>query len=218
MAISLKWLLKVALNKDYKHFCIDKVLTSIILCIFTGSVMRISLTAKLSFLCLVSFLFAQPLAIAKNSEFPTRSLEVKALQAAIPVVPSKEVKDKIDALNATGKKEDKLMADVATQLLSNGYRVFSMEKKIFDDKGVTITDIDIETAKVLIEVTVAPDGKAVQIEKYVNNRTVNPSKKAVILYAPSYGSNAAKNIETLGAFPVKDSAQLFQKMSEVGAK
>jgi hypothetical protein len=28
---------------------------------------------------------------------------------------------------------------------------------------------------------------------------VNPSKKAVILYAPSYGSNAAKNIEALGA-------------------
>jgi hypothetical protein len=175
-------------------------------------------TTKLLFLCLISFLFAQPLAIAKNSETPTQSLKIKSLQAATPVVPSKEVKDKIDALNATGKKEDKLMADVATQLLSNGYRVFSMEKKIFDDKGVTITDIDIETAKVLIEVTVAPDGKAVQIEKYVNNRTVNPSKKAVILYAPSYGSNAVKNIEALGAFYVKDSAQLFQKLSEVGVK
>jgi hypothetical protein len=123
--------------------------------------MHTNLTAKFSFLCLISFFFVQPLAIAKNSELPTQSLEAKALQAATPLVPSKEVKDKIDALNATGKKEDKLMADVATQLLSNGYRVFSMEKKIFDDKGVTITDIDIETAKVLIEVTVAPDGKAV---------------------------------------------------------
>jgi hypothetical protein len=31
-------------------------------------------------------------------------------------------------------------------------------------------------------------------------------------------SSCRDNIEAFGAFPVKDSAQLFQKMSEVGAK
>ncbi len=169
-------------------------------------------------LCLVSLLFVQPSTMATKGRGTTKLHNTQFLQAATPVEPTKEVKDKIDALNGTGKKEDKLMADVAMQLIKNGYRVFSIEKKVFDDKGITITDIDIETAKVLIEVTVAPDGKVPQIEKYVSNKTVNPSKKSVILYAPNYGANAVKNIEAIGAFYVKDSSQLFKKMSEVGAK
>ncbi len=173
---------------------------------------------KMVCVCIAPLLFA-PFATASIHRDRLELSKPQSLYAATPVQPSQEVKDKIAALRATGKDEDKKVADVATWLLNDGYRVFKVNQIYKDAKGQAITDVDIETSKVLIEVTVSPDGKGSQIDKYINNTTVNPSKKAVILYGENYTNAAAKkNIETLGAFVVNNSSELFKKMTEVGAK
>jgi hypothetical protein len=169
----------------------------------------------LSTIVLVSML--SQLVLAKDTSINNDSRGGQSLYAATPIDPSAEVKSKIDSLNASNA-EDKLVASVATMILKNGYRVFYINKVYIDSKGNPITDVDIETAKVLVEVTVAEKDKLVQITKYVTNKTVNLSSKGVILYAPNYKASAQKDIEAVGAFVVRTPGELFAKMSELGAK
>jgi hypothetical protein len=122
----------------------------------------------LSTIVLVSVLSQSVL--PKNISRNNYSQSNHSLYAATPVEPSAEVKSKIDALNASNA-EDKLVASAATMILKNGYRIFHINKVYLDSKGNPITDVDIETAKVLVEVTVAEKDKLVQITKYVTNKT-----------------------------------------------
>jgi CDP-glycerol glycerophosphotransferase (TagB/SpsB family) len=161
-------------------------------------------------------LLIHPSVLAKTI-YTNSSQSNNSLYAATPVEPSPEVKTKIDALNASND-EDKLVASTATMILKNGYRIFNINKVYVDSKGNPITDVDIETAKVLVEVTVAEKDKLAQITKYVTNTTVNPSKKGVILYAPNYKATAQKDIEAVGAFVARNPNELFAKISEIGAK
>ncbi len=75
--------------------------------------------------------------------------------------------------------------------------------------GEVIGEIDIETSNAMIEVTTGPGGKLSQIQKYLNNRVMNPGGKKVILYAPNYGGQAATDIEALNVPVVKNLRDLF---------
>ncbi len=131
-----------------------------------------------------------------------------------------EIDTKIKNALSDTRPEIKLEGDVALMLQKNGYRIFKFQHKYYLPNTKTVdAEIDIETAKVFIEVTTVTGGKNKQVgTKSINNSVVNPSKKAIILYAPNYTSAATSEITALGAHVVKKPSELFAKMSEIGAK
>lgn len=71
----------------------------------------------------------------------------------------------------------------------------------------SIGEIDVRVtspANAIIEVTSKPKGKLSQIEKLMNNETINPDKLPVILYAPNYKVNPGKDVTNIGAIVVRD--------------
>jgi hypothetical protein len=63
-----------------------------------------------------------------------------------------------------------------------------------------IGEIDIETADVIIETTIRGNGKLPQITNLMNNPTMNPGGKPVVLYAPNYSPLAADEIRRAGGY------------------
>ena len=76
--------------------------------------------------------------------------------------------------------------------------------------GNTIVgEIDIELKSAIIEVTTGSGrGKANQISRLVNDRSLNPSGKPVVLYAPEITAGRAKNIQDAGGHVARNMDEL----------
>jgi hypothetical protein len=127
-----------------------------------------------------------------------------------------KIKAAVDSLDP----DKKLEGDVATMLTSNGYRILKFGEIYYKKQPANEPEgeIDIETIKVIIEVTSLKSGKKDQISKYIASDILNPLKKKIILYAPNYLDTATKDITALGVPVIKKPSDLFAKMTEIGAK
>ena len=101
---------------------------------------------------------------------------------------------------------DGLEDDVEQALIDAG--ISYVRGQQFGPNG-SIGEIDFEVSQAIIEVTTASSGKLSQIQKYLTNTTMNPTKKTVILYAPNYGYNASKDITNAGALVAKNMSDLI---------
>ncbi len=130
------------------------------------------------------------------------------------------VNAKIKAAVDSSDPDKKLEGDVATMMISNGYRVLKFGEIYYKKQPANEPEgeIDIETVKVIIEVTSLKSGKKEQVTKYIASDILNPLKKKVILYAPNYLDSATKDITALGVPVIKKPSDLFAKMTEIGAK
>jgi len=79
----------------------------------------------------------------------------------------------------------------------------------------SVGEIDVETSKAIIEVTSKERGKLSQIKKLMENPSMNPLKKPVILYAPNYKGTPAKDITATGAIIVRSEQELLQVLSKL---
>jgi RHS repeat-associated protein len=91
---------------------------------------------------------------------------------------------------------------------SLGRDVVSFNKVIVDAAGRRIGQIDIETSKHLIEVTLDTTGKTKQAAKLVGNPMMNPQGKQVIVYGPNITKAAQQSIEKTGARVIRDLDEL----------
>lgn len=73
----------------------------------------------------------------------------------------------------------------------------------------SIGEIDFEVSNAIIEVTKKSGKKLKQIKNYISNKTMNPTGKTVILFAPNYGFTAGKDIEEAGALVVREMDDLI---------
>ncbi len=177
--------------------------------------------------CILSSATVLTLITCTNSTVATNSLsssQSNYLRSEIRIAGTLEdqVKAAIDAkIKAAVESKDpdkKLEGDVANMLVNNGYKVIKFGEKYYKSTGELEGEIDIETTKVIVEVTTVASGKKSQIEKYMTSTTLNPLKKPIILYAPNYTDTPAKDITALGAYVIKKPSDLFAKMTELGGK
>jgi len=78
-----------------------------------------------------------------------------------------------------------------------------------------IGEVDVETSKVIIEVTTRRSGKSRQIKKLLANPAMNPAGKPVILFAPNYGPHATRNISDLGVVVVHTIEELLEALLQL---
>ncbi len=71
----------------------------------------------------------------------------------------------------------------------------------------SIGDVDVETSKAWIEVTVQNSDKLKQIKRYLTNPAF--PQKPVILFAPNYNVTPARDIETLGVPVLRTKEELL---------
>ncbi|APR75128.1 Rhs family protein [Minicystis rosea] len=110
--------------------------------------------------------------------------------------------DPLGLTGACGTPGHTLEHDVENRLNAEGIPILKRDQPILDAAGRVAGDIDFEVAQAIIEVTVSPGGKLSQIQKYMTP-LFNPTGKAVVLFAPNYGSRAAQDIENAGAIVAK---------------
>jgi tetratricopeptide (TPR) repeat protein len=92
--------------------------------------------------------------------------------------------------------------------------VVSFQRKI--GPNGSIGEIDVETSKAIIEVTISRLGKAHQIRERLTNPRINPEGKPVILFAPNYTQNAAQHIIGLGAHIAHTKEELLDLLRKLG--
>ena len=83
----------------------------------------------------------------------------------------------------------------------------AFNKKVLEN-GLEIGEIDVETSIAIVEVTTQNTGKSKQISKRINDQTLNPTDKSVVLYAPNYSRNATRDIEKIGGHVVRSAEKL----------
>lgn len=111
-----------------------------------------------------------------------------------------------DAANSTDA-DARLHGQVAEALGAAGIAIVSFNKQVGPNGSVS--EIDIETGKAIIQVTTTPARKGRQIDKLMTDAQMNPDAKAVILYAPSYGAKAGQAILQKGAYVARSLEQLL---------
>ncbi len=109
----------------------------------------------------------------------------------------------------------------------SGYDLEDAVRKKLDDEGIPHVqgrkignkgEIDFETPKVIIEVTIKKKGKLSQVkDKYINDPAFNPGKKPVILFAPDYGKAASKDVSDAGALVINDGKTLDDDLDSLVA-
>jgi len=127
---------------------------------------------------------------------------------------SQAISDPIqDAANSPGP-DRRLEGQTAQELRNARINVNSFQKQI----GIngSVGEIDIETDVTIIEVTNASARKGQQIDKLINDPQMNPSGKAVILYAPNYGQAAGQSVIGLGAHIARSPAELVNLVRRLG--
>jgi RHS repeat-associated protein len=116
--------------------------------------------------------------------------------------------DPLGLAGACGTPGDKLEKEVEDALKEAGISILERNKKIFNELGQEVGEIDFVVQNAIIEVTVSPKGKLPQIQDYMTE-LFNPTQRPVVLYAPSYRNTPAKDIEKAGALVVRDLSDLI---------
>ena len=109
-----------------------------------------------------------------------------------------------------GEKDGKELEDDIENLLIENDISHTRNRKIYDESGKVLGEIDIETDSHIIETTVSKDGKHKQIRKYKTD-VFNPENKDVILYGPNYKNLLAKeSIQNEGVTVVNSPDELIK--------
>jgi len=80
----------------------------------------------------------------------------------------------------------------------------------------SIGEIDVETAKAMIEVTTQVSRKLKQIQKLICDPDLNPLSKPVILYAPYYKDTPDQDIINAGGYVVRTQQDLVNLLRQLG--
>jgi RHS repeat-associated protein len=119
--------------------------------------------------------------------------------------------DPLGLIGACGTPGAKLEQDVEERLNKEGIPILKRDEKVFDALGRLKGDIDFEVPSSIIEVTVSPNGKLDQIERYLTP-LFNPTGKQVVLFAPKYGGFAQRDVERAGGIVVKTMDDLINRV------
>jgi hypothetical protein len=107
------------------------------------------------------------------------------------------------------ERQEAEVADAVRPALRNFQRKYGPNGKL--------GEVDVETNKAIVEVAGGVKmHKTNQIAKYINDRTINPSGKPVIVFAPQMTANAVREAEKAGAIVVRNTAELKQKLRDLG--
>lgn len=112
-----------------------------------------------------------------------------------------------EALNS-GDPKKVLEGMVANAIIQAGFQLISFNKEV--GLNGSISEIDVETASAIIEVTTQTSRKLKQIQKLISNPDLNPLSKTVILYAPNYKFTPAQDIINVGAYVVQTQDELLK--------
>ena len=88
--------------------------------------------------------------------------------------------------------ETNLKGQVGRELI--GDIIAFQRRVIHPTTGQDFGEIDVETAKTLIEVTNESDGLLQKLRELKSNPLLNPEQKKVVLYAPHYSPQAARDV------------------------
>ena len=124
----------------------------------------------------------------------------------------KVISSKLDVARKSVKASERQEAEVADAVrpvVRNFQRKYGPNGKL--------GEVDVETSKAIVEVAGGTKmHKTNQIAKYINNKTINPSGKPVIVFAPNMPANAARAAQEAGAIVVRNTAELKQKLRDLG--
>jgi Flp pilus assembly pilin Flp len=136
-------------------------------------------------------------------------------QRAVDAQRAKIIDSKIQDAAQSTNKGTRLEAEAA-QAVRPALRQFQREYK--DAAGRTIGEADIETNKAFVEVAGGEKmDKGAQISRYVNDRTINPTGKPVIVFAPQWSAKQAQLAESAGAVAVvRNTAELKNLLRSMG--
>ena len=95
-----------------------------------------------------------------------------------------------------GEKDGKELEDDIENLLIENDISHTRNRKIYDESGKVLGEIDIETDSHIIETTVSKNGKHKQIRKYKTD-VFNPENKDVILYIKTYWLKKVSRMKVL---------------------
>ena len=95
-----------------------------------------------------------------------------------------------------GEKDGKQLEDDIENLLIENDISHTRNRKIYDESGKVLGEIDIETDSHIIETTVSKNGKHKQIRKYKAD-AFNPENKDVILYIKTYWLKKVSRMKVL---------------------
>jgi len=137
-----------------------------------------------------------------------RAMTVRQSPAEINAVIQKNLRSPEKGLRLEGEI-GKLIADERFSVLSAGRQV---------GLNGSTGEIDLETDEAIIECYSASNGKLAQIKKLVRDAAMNPSGKPVVLYAPSYGGMAARDIVAAGAMVAKTPDELVAILKSLRGK
>lgn len=106
----------------------------------------------------------------------------------------------------SGDNEANLVGQVARELLDT---IIAFQRKVIDPMtGLEIGEIGVETSLYLIEVTTKSDGCLQKLLMLKNDPRFNPSRKRVVLYAPYYTPQAAREV-------VEESIPIIQSLEKL---
>jgi hypothetical protein len=108
----------------------------------------------------------------------------------------------------------KLEGEVGKGLRGEGIKIEGFNKPV--GPNGSIGEIDIETGRTIVEVTVKSGGKLSQINKYLTNTSLNPDGKSVILYAPNYGARATQDVVNAGGHVARTIPELADLIRRLG--
>ncbi|MDQ3252559.1 MAG: hypothetical protein M3R15_01435 [Acidobacteriota bacterium] len=117
-----------------------------------------------------------------------------------------------EALNS-GDAGRVLEGQVATYVKDDFNDLVAFDKKI--GPNGSIGQIDVESGTAIIEVTTQSAGKLGQLQDYINNTALNPSGKAVVMYAPNYTRNAARAADKAGIHVVRNKQELLELLGSL---
>jgi hypothetical protein len=104
--------------------------------------------------------------------------------------------------------ETSLTGQVGRELLA---QIIAFQRKVFDPvTKLEVGEIAIETSTHLIEVTNESDGVLEKLLTLKNDPVFNPEQKTVVLYAPSYSRQAARDV-------VEESIPVIQSLEQLSA-
>ena len=89
--------------------------------------------------------------------------------------------------------------------------IIAFRYKVIDPvTKLEVDEIDIETPSCIIEVTNESDGSLQKLRKLKNDPLLNPRRKKVVLYAPNYSPQAARDV-------IEESIPVIQSLEKLSA-
>lgn len=123
----------------------------------------------------------------------------------------KKLEKKIRKARASSSAGTKLEGEVAEWIGID--RVVRFQEKIYSAAGM-IGEIDVETKKYLVEVTMGKSSKSANEFKKYFVGPMNPEGKKVILFAPDLADFKVREIEQSGVIVIRDKDELQRITSE----